>query len=106
VAPVHDGKGLGEASDAGKEVFFSGADRTFHRICAMYVWWCILEASLLGLDEVLDLVRCLVVHFATRGTTTATGDLTTGGTATARGSTVTGGTTTGEPTTRHDDGVE
>ena len=33
----------------------------------MYVWWCILEASLLGLDEVLDLVRCLVVHFVKEG---------------------------------------
>ena len=33
----------------------------------MYVRCCILEASLLGFDEVLDLVLCLVVHFVKEG---------------------------------------
>ena len=33
----------------------------------MYVGWCILEVSLLRADEVLDLVRCLVVHFVKEG---------------------------------------
>ena len=33
----------------------------------MYGRWCILEVSLLQVDEVLDLVRCLVFHFVKEG---------------------------------------
>ena len=33
----------------------------------MYVRWCILEANLLQFDEVLDIARCLVVHFVKEG---------------------------------------
>jgi hypothetical protein len=62
-APVRNGGGLEEASDACEEVIFPGAYRAFCRISAMHVRWCVLEASLLCLDEFLDLVRCLVVHF-------------------------------------------
>ena len=56
-----------EAGDARKKVIFPGAYCAFCRICAMYVRWCILEASLLQFDDVFDIVRCLIVHFAKEG---------------------------------------
>jgi len=66
-APVGNGERLGEAGNAGKKVILPGADCAFRQICVMYVWWRILWVSLLRANEVLDLVRCLVVHFVKEG---------------------------------------
>jgi hypothetical protein len=67
LAPVGNGERLGEAGHAGKKVILPGADCVFRRICVMYVGWCILEVSLLQVDEVLNLMQCLVVHFVKEG---------------------------------------
>ena len=76
-APVCNGEGLEEAGDAREEVFFPGAYHAFRRIqdnddgrrhdSAMLVRQCVLEARLLRLDEFLDLMRCLIVHFVQEG---------------------------------------
>ena len=66
-APVRNGEGLGEAGDAREEVIFPGAYHAFHRISAMHVRRCVLEARLLHLDEFLNLMHCLVVHFVQEG---------------------------------------
>ena len=66
-APVRNGEGLWEAGNARDEVIFPGAYRPFRRISAMHVWWSVLEARLLSLDEFLNLVRCLIVYFVQEG---------------------------------------
>ena len=50
-APVCNGEGLGEAGDAREEVIFPGAYCAFRRISAMHVRRCVLEVSLLRLDD-------------------------------------------------------
>ena len=55
-APVCNGEGLREAGNAHEEVIFPGAYRPFRWISAMHVRWSVLEARLLPLDELFDLV--------------------------------------------------
>ncbi len=66
-APVPNGEGLREAGNAREEVIFPGVYCLFRRISAMHVRWSVLEACLLPLDELFDLVRCHVVHFVQEG---------------------------------------
>jgi hypothetical protein len=66
-APVRNGEGLWEASDAQEEVIYPGAYHPFCQISVMHVQWSVLEVRLLPLDECFDLVRCLIVHFVQEG---------------------------------------
>ena len=44
--PVSDGKRLGEACHAGNEMVLPCAYGPFGKICAIDVWWSVLDASL------------------------------------------------------------
>ena len=66
-APVCNREGLWEAGNARNEVVFPGAYCPFGRISLMHVWWGVLEAHLLSLDEFFNVVRCFVVHFVQEG---------------------------------------
>jgi hypothetical protein len=55
-APVGNGEGFGEAGDAHYEVIFSCLDGSLGGVCAMDIWWRVLDIGVLGKDENLHVL--------------------------------------------------